>query len=184
MTARTATKGILGRYVRTAPAPDAKQIVEGLWVLPPDVLSSGDRAVLFDQYRLQVEQTERLGVRRTVTSAFFLVLNSVAIGVAGILLVRRPDQPALLAVPLVAMLAQCLAWFWLVRAYRQLATAKYAVLGQLEKQLPASPGVAEWAALGLGRDPARYLPLSSIESWVPAVFALCYVAGFVALLVV
>lgn len=173
---------LLSRYVRTS-GPDTSAIAEGLWVLPPDVLSSGDRAVLFEQYQLHVEQTERLGVRRTVTSGFFLLLNTALVALATLVVLRPPDSPALLAVPLVAVLAQCLAWFWQIRSYRQLAAAKYAVVGQLEKQLPASPGVAEWTALGLGRDSARYLPLSNIESWVPLVFALCYVADFVLLLV-
>lgn len=173
---------LLRRYVRTG-GPDTAEIAAGLWTLPPDVLSSGDRAVLFEQYKLHVDQAERLGGRRTVTSGFFLVLNTALIALATLVLVRRPDSPELLAVPLVAVLAQCLAWFWLIRSYRQLARAKYAVVGQLEKQLPAAPGVSEWTALGLGRDPARYLPLSSIESWVPLVFAACYVAAYVLLLV-
>lgn len=178
----TGSRDLLRRYVRTG-GPDTAEIAAGLWILPPDVLSSGDRAVLFEQYKLHLDQAERLGVRRTSTSGFFLVLNTALIGLAALLLVRRPDSPEALAVPLVALLAQSLAWFWLIRSYRQLARAKYAVLGQLEKQLPAAPGVTEWAALGLGRDPARYLPLSSIESWVPLVFAACYVATYVVLLV-
>ena len=59
----------------TANKPNPSALAEGLWVLPPDVLSSGDRAILFDQYKLYVAEAERLSVRRTLTSAFLLVLN-------------------------------------------------------------------------------------------------------------
>ncbi|MBO0842634.1 MAG: hypothetical protein J2O46_05575 [Nocardioides sp.] len=170
-------RSVIRSYI-TAVEPHSHALTEGLWVLPPDVLSSGDRSLLFEQYKLYVEQAERLSVRRTLTSAFFLALNLLVLAGASILLVRRPDQPYLLAVPLIAVLVECLAWFWLVRSYRQLASAKYAVITHLEKQLPAAPGVAEWAAVGLGRDNARYLPMSNVEMWVPAVFAVCHVLSF------
>lgn len=170
-------RSVLRNYI-TAVEPHSHALTEGLWVLPPDVLSSGDRAVLFEQYKMYVGQAERLSVRRTATSAFFLVVNLIVLAAASILLVHRPDTPYLLVVPLIAVLVQCLAWFWLVRSYRQLASAKYAVITHLEKQLPASPGIAEWAAVGLGRDNARYLPMSNVEVWVPAVFAFCHVVTF------
>jgi hypothetical protein len=90
---------------------------------------------------------------------------------------------ALLVVPWLALVIQCLAWFWLLRSYRLLNTAKYAVIGAREERLPASPyWRGEWAALGQGRDPARYWPLSHVEQWIPGVFALAYTAGFLAII--
>ncbi len=78
---------------------------------------------------------------------------------------------------------QCLVWFWTIRSYRQLNAGKWAVVGALERRLPASPWwSAEWAALGRGEDPARYWPLTHLEQWVPLLFALAYVGGFLALL--
>lgn len=57
---------------------------------------------------------------------------------------------------------------------------KYAVIGALER-LPASPyWRAEWKALGEGKNNAMYCPLTHLEQWVPCVFALTYVCGFVA----
>jgi hypothetical protein len=41
---------------------------------------------------------------------------------------------------------------------------------------------AEWKALGEGKDPARYWPLTRVEQWVPWLFALAYIGGFVVLL--
>ena len=81
------------------------------------------------------------------------------------------------------LLIQCFAWFWLLRSYRQLNTAKYAVIGAFEERLPASPyWNAEWAALGHGHDPARYWPLSHVERWIPMLFAAGYTSGFLLVL--
>ena len=84
----------------------------------------------------------------------------------------------------VGLVIECLAWFWLLRSYRQLNTAKYLVVGALEERLPASPyWAAEWSALGKGEDPARYWPLSHLEQWLPALFIGLYLFGFIAALV-
>jgi hypothetical protein len=59
------------------------------------------------------------------------------------------------------------------------------VVGALEERLPASPyRRAEWKALGEGKDPARYWPLTHLEQWIPLLFAATYVAGFIAVIVV
>jgi hypothetical protein len=85
----------------------------------------------------------------------------------------------LLAFPLVIVLGECAAWWWLVRSYRQLNTAKFKVVGALEERLPASPyWRAEWAALGEGKDWRKYLPLTHLEQWIPVLFGLVYVIGF------
>jgi hypothetical protein len=55
------------------------------------------------------------------------------------------------------LIVQCLAWFWLLRSYRQLNTAKYAVVGVLEERLPASP-CHDW-------DAARHPDLPVGCSW-------------------
>ena len=85
--------------------------------------------------------------------------------------------------PLVALLGQCGAWFYLVRSYRQLNTATYEVVGALEARLPASPyWKAEWLALGEGKDAKKYLPLTHLEQWVPVLFGLVYLLAFLAAL--
>jgi hypothetical protein len=80
----------------------------------------------------------------------------------------------------VIALGQCAAWWWLVRSYRQLNGAKFKVIGALEERLPASVyWRAEWVALGGGKDWRKFLPLFHLEQWVPVLFALVYLSGFV-----
>jgi hypothetical protein len=128
-----------------------------------------------------VEMADRVSSRRGLTNTFFLTLNTLVFTIIGVFIQERPELSAwLLALPLAIALDQCAGWYLIVRSYRQLNTAKFKVLGQLETRLPASPYAnAEWKALGEGRDWRTYLPLTHLEQWIPALFALIYTIGFV-----
>jgi hypothetical protein len=139
---------------------------------------------ILDQYKLCVEMADRVSARRSLTNTFFLSLNSAVVAVVAAVQGGAPADTSLwlLLAGLVILLAQCAAWFVLVRSYRQLNTAKYAVIGAFEERLPAfAYSRAEWGALGEGRDWRRYMPLTYVEQWVPVVFAVAYVVGSCAL---
>lgn len=152
--------------------------------------NGGDGAIppqhaVLEQYRIYVEMADRVSARRGLANSFFLTLNT-AIFTLVAALGRLPsgDDAWWLAVPLVAVLGECFAWFYLVRSYRLLNSAKFQVIGALEERLPASPfWRAEWWALGEGADRSRYWPLSHIEQWIPILFAATYVGGFAVVLI-
>ena len=137
-------------------------------------------AAVLEQYRLYVEMADRISARRGLANSFFLTLNTGIVTVVATFGEAAPEGTrSWLAIPLVAVLGQCAAWFYLVRSYRLLNSAKYRVVGALEERLPASPfWRAEWWALGEGADRSRYWPLAHVEKWVPVLFALSYVAAF------
>jgi hypothetical protein len=170
------------RYFGTASSPALDPVVAELWNRDPaDRLPEG----LLEQYKVYVEMADRISARRGLANTFFLTLNTAIFTVIGVFWQRPPHAArALLVVPWLALVVQCLAWFWIIRSYRQLNSAKYAVVGALEQKLPASPyWRAEWTALGQGRDPARYWPISHVEQLVPALFIACYTVGLIAVLV-
>lgn len=140
-----------------------------------------DSAVL-EQYKIYVEMADRASQRRGLANTYFLSLNTAIVALIGLSAETAfTVQTWWLLTPLIAMLGQCFAWYYVVRSYRQLNTAKYEVVGALEERLPASPyGRAEWWALGQGKDPARYWPLSHVEQWIPVLFGVTYLAGFIA----
>ena len=55
-------------------------------------------------------------------------------------------------------------------SYKNLNTAKFLVIHKIEKRLPISPYDAEWEAMGRGKNPELYRPISHIELGVPYVF--------------
>ena len=138
---------------------------------------------ILEQYKLYVEMADRVSARRGLTNTFFLTLNTGVFALIGALAgwKERPAvSPGILLLPLVIAVGQCVAWWWLVRSYRLLNGAKFKVVGALEERLPSSVyWRAEWVALGEGKDWRKYLPLSHLEQWVPILFALVYVLGFI-----
>ena len=152
----------------------------------PGSAAAGETAVLLEQYKIYVEMADRVSARRGTTNAFFLTLNSAIFSAIGFVWGRdaHPEGSWILVFPMFVFVGQCLAWYWLVRSYRQLNGAKYAVIGAMEERLPASPyWAAEWKALGKGEDPARYWPLTHLEQWLPLFFAITYLGGFIAVMV-
>ncbi len=127
------------------------------------------RTAILEQYKIYVEMADRISARRALTNTFFLTLNTAVFTVIGVFLQTSPHAATwLLLFPLIALLGQCTAWYYLLRSYRQLNTAKYQVIGELEEHLPASPyWRAEWTALGEGKDRSKYWPLSHVEQWLP-----------------
>jgi hypothetical protein len=174
----------LDRYFKTAGSPSLKPIRDALWNDPAarlDVGSPEAAATLLEQYKLYVEMADRVSARRGNTNTFFLTLNTTAVTAIGLLWSGHlRESKWILAFLFLGLIVECMAWFWLLRSYRQLNSAKYAVVGALEERLPASPyWSAEWVALGEGRDPTRYWPLSHIEQWIPSLFAIIYLFGFI-----
>lgn len=160
------------------------EISQRLWnstaEAPADPAGLTPMSVVLEQYKLYVEMADRVSQRRAWANTFFLSLNTAIITLVGVLWVNGPvEHPWWLLIPLGALLGQCIAWYYLVRSYRLLNSAKYEVVGALEERLPASPyWRAEWWALGEGNDRRRYWPLSHLEQWIPIFFACAYIGIF------
>ena len=141
---------------------------------------------ILEQYKIYVEMADRISSRRNLTNTFFLTLHSLIFAAIGFLCekVSSISFNYLLIFSLVVVLILCYTWWRLVKSYRQLNTAKYLVIGEMEKKLPSSPlYLAEWKALGEGKNRKLYVPLTHIENWIPIVFGLMYILGFLLILV-
>ncbi|MGW3208678.1 RipA family octameric membrane protein [Streptomyces sp. NPDC001135] len=139
------------------------------------------RQAVLEQYKICVEMADRVSSRRNLTNTFFLSPNSAVVAVVAAVSGSAAAGVSIwLSVSgLVILLAQCAAWYVMVRSYRQLNGAKYAVIGAFEERLPAfAYSRAEWGALGEGRDWRKYLPLTHVEQWVPVTFGVAYLLGF------
>jgi len=177
----------LQKYVKTASAPSLADIRAVLWSVKGEADAGPDdeRSTILEQYKVYVEMADRVSARRGLANTFFLTLNTAVVSAVGLSLGKGLSGSRWpYSLLFIGLLVQCLAWFWIIRSYRQLNTAKYAVVGALEERLPASPyWAAEWTALGEGKDPARYWPLTHLEQWIPTLFAALYIFGFIAALI-
>jgi len=180
---------MFSKYLATRVTP-IEQVRLSVWNSPDNSnLAAGDkefeRTAVLEQYKMYVEMADRISARRSLTNTFFLSLNTaIFAAIASRWTGTSTTLPWFLVFPLLALVTQCFAWFFLVRSYRQLNSAKYTVIGVLEDRLPASPyWRAEWAALGEGKDKRKYWPMTHLEQWIPILFALTYVGGFIAAVV-
>jgi hypothetical protein len=75
----------------------------------------------------------------------------------------------------------CFIWWSLVDSYKDLNTAKFTVIHELERQLPVALFKHEWYVCGHNKNKAdkdlasKYVPLTQLERWIPFAFAGLYI---------
>lgn len=137
------------------------------------------QAHLLEEYKLYVEMADRVSQRRGLANAFFLSLHTglftLAVGLAGFSSDRSEFEisgliAALFGLPLAIL------WIRIINSYRQLNAAKYTVVRELEKHLPAAPYDRESTLGEGGEDSNKYHQLTKEEVWVPGLFFVAYAA--------
>jgi hypothetical protein len=163
---------------------DQPRVTERRAELAADATSAVAAAELpgnyFQLYQLAVTMADRMSARRGVANSFFLAVNSGMMALLGTLDVRW--------YPAAAGIVLCVAWWALLKSYRDLNRAKFEIILALEERLPARVYRDEWDRLR--KEPvhftlrpaalrpwlAQYRELGFIERIVPWVFALIYLA--------
>jgi hypothetical protein len=138
-----------------------------------------------DLYKFAVELADRVSARRATANSFFLTLNA---GLAAFLGIAAPPMarvaPAQEADPFASILLAvvgsilALAWWLLLRSYRDLSRAKFDVVLALEQRLEVMLLSDEWTSLTSGPIRPwwrRYVQLGSLERVIPALFFCLYV---------
>src|SRR5215218_6321014 len=137
-------------------------------------------------YKLAVEMADRVSARRATANAFFLTVNTA--------LLAFVSSGSLNMLWLVALAGIALSgtWWILLKSYRDLNTAKFGVILEMEKNLEARVFGDEWSRLKEKRPkeespqearPKRwwegYAELGKVERTIPFVFAALYAAVLV-----
>ena len=145
---------------------------------------SGDGwKLLLDQYKLFVDTSSRVSDRRGTANTFLMSVNTALVTVFGLIAgkdasLAAEQGPWRWLLPL-AGISTCLAWVALIRSYRSLNKAKFAVILDLERLLPARLFDREWEYLKQGRA-VRHLELTWVEQLVPIIFGAIYLVLLVA----
>ncbi|MFF2629145.1 hypothetical protein ACFVUN_25655 [Kitasatospora griseola] len=133
---------------------------------------------VLELYKLAVEMADRVSARRGTANAFFLSVQTTLVAVVGF---GAPwlAQSAWWTVGAVtaAGLTLSTAWWLQLQSYRDLNTAKFKVINELEDRLPVKVFTAEWNYLKQDPPPVgrrRYAELGVSERFVPWIFAAVY----------
>lgn len=140
---------------------------------------------LVEQYKLYVQTADNLTAARQQSNTFFLTINTALIGFVSASVefssIGMISQWIMFA--LCAGIILCVAWYFLLQSYRNLNSAKFAVIQALEEKLAAQIYKYEWQ-IALSRPGRRYIRLTRVEQLIPILFVLLYVAFITAILIV
>lgn len=130
-------------------------------------------------YKQSVEMADRVSSRRGIANAFFVSLNAALVTTLSLTTGSIAASAPLAFVAICGVGALISVVWWLqLRSYRDLNTAKFAVILQLEKQLVEQPYAAENKFLETDKVAGwrgRYAELGWSERIVPWLFFALYV---------
>ena len=66
----------------------------------------------------------------------------------------------------------CYIWHLNIQSYKQLNSAKFKVIHEIEQYLPYPCFDKEWDFAGRGKDKKKYRPLTQVENYVPLIMAI------------
>lgn len=140
----------------------------------------------FDIYNLAVEMADRVSARRALANSFFATVQTALIALLG-----SKEFPWYVAV---AGIVLSVVWWGMLKSYRDLNRAKFDVINEMEKRLPAKIFTEEWVSLkgekgsqdaipsviskkGIRGWLSQYRELGAVERSVPWMFAVIYLTN-------
>lgn len=135
-------------------------------------------------FELYLGTAEKIIDRRAQANSWMLSVNSAIVALYAYLQADKMAVGAgqkavwLWAIPAAGAIV-CLAWAALLTSYRQLNRTKFAVLREIEADLPVAPFTRERETYR----PDQRLSLSNIERLIPGCFTLLYAVMLVAAIV-
>lgn len=142
-------------------------------------IDSVNETILLEQYKLYVESANLTSRLRSQANTFFLTLNTFLVGfLAGLLELSSQTITSLWIVFAgIAGILLCISWYFKLRSYRSLNSGRFAVIHELETQLPARIYAREWELItGRKSHKSKYIRQTYIEQIIPFAFCLLYIA--------
>ena len=129
---------------------------------------NSDQDQLFEQYKILISSAEEISSRRATANNYLISVNSLLVTVHAFGSSVQPDAQWQLVLPLAGLII-CFSWWTLIRSYRNVNSAKFKVIHNLESNFASQPYKDEWDLMA-----NNHIPLSHIEQWIPAVFGALY----------
>ena len=128
---------------------------------------------LLEQYKLYVQSAENVSARRVATNRFMLTINAALVALYGLQTTNFGQGYWTLLIPVIGIPVSML-WYLIIKSHADLNRFKFHVIHELEQHLPAAMYRYEWklAEEGQGK---TYRAVTTIERWIPILFAVLYV---------
>ena len=130
---------------------------------------------LIEEYKLYVQMTDNISARRAQANAFFISVLSALLLFLSLSgegkLFDDIQNITFIAISLLSFLL-CYIWHLNIQSYKQLNSAKFKVIHEIEQYLPYPCFDKEWDFAGRGKDKKKYRPLTQVENYVPLIMAI------------
>lgn len=133
-----------------------------------------DKSLIFEQYKIAVEMADKISSRREWANKIFLSANSV---IFAFLATKNDFNDIHILISLFWILLS-LTWWWIIQNYRNLNSAKYKVINEIEEKLPIKIYKSEWELLHNWKDKKIYSSLTNLEKKLPFLFVVFYIVLF------
>lgn len=135
-----------------------------------------EKQELLEIYKLHAELADSVSRQRATANRFYmLVLSGLAV-LFSAFLQRKNGVPLgwlMVGFGIFGMLL-ALAWYIVIRSFRQLNSGKFKALHELEEKLAYPFFQREWDLLAEGKERKTYWRLTIVETFVPSVFFTCF----------
>lgn len=139
-----------------------------------DAASLENRRLLLEQYKAYLEDLQQIGRRLETSRSFMLsilTLLFVFLSLAGKDGTFLKIAPQLTWITLSIAVVICFAWFLRIRTYNAIIKSKFAVLHEMESELPFKCFKREWELFSKQKP----IFLTSIDRWIPIVLMIAFV---------
>jgi hypothetical protein len=138
---------------------------------------------LLEQYKLCVEMADRISTRRSQANSFYISLLSAIPALLTFIsdkqFLSQPRSVLLLFMSILG-LTSCYVWYSNIQSYKQLNSAKFNVINEIEVFLPFPCFSREWEVLTSDKFKRKeYKPLTVVEKVIPLIFAFSYFGLFI-----
>ncbi len=137
-----------------------------------------DSLTLFEQYKLYLQSASEISDRRQKANEYFLTVNTILVSLIVFISQYEKVKNPELIITFIAVIGivNSIITYFIIRSYKQLNSAKFKIIHELESDLPANLYSYEWVLLGKGVDRKKYWPFSHLELKIPFLFGVVYLA--------
>ena len=137
-------------------------------------MAESERNELLEIYKLHAELADRVSQRREGANRLYVsLLVGLVVVLAALLRFGIGDAPEELIIAAMGIFGALLSgsWYVVIRSYRQLNSAKFPVLHELEEKIAFPFFTREWDPESTGSKSNRYWRLTVVEQTLPIIFA-------------
>lgn len=130
-----------------------------------------------EQYKMCVEMADRVSTRRSQANSFYISLLSAPPTLLTLVDKQSSSESRSILFLFIAILGltSCFIWYANIQSYKQLNSAKFNVINEMERFLPFPCFAREWEVLISEKLKRKeYRQLTAVEKFIPLIFSVPY----------